>query len=91
MSDVMFYGVLNMPYEMAMSDELSRLQFYGRVKEAVARLHKAETTVDELADLLQEVLIVYANENKEPGWVKRWMATKERVRTVIAKVKEEKQ
>lgn len=42
MSDVMFYGVLQMPYEMAMGDELSRRQFYGRVQEAIDRLKKAE-------------------------------------------------
>ncbi len=38
MSDVMLFGVLKMPYEMAMADELSRRQFYDRVQEAVARL-----------------------------------------------------
>lgn len=42
MSDVMFYGVLRMPYEMAMSDELSRRQFYDRVQEAADRLEAAE-------------------------------------------------
>ena len=42
MSDVMFYGVLRMPYEMAMADEISRFQFYSRVQEAVDRVEKAE-------------------------------------------------
>ena len=42
MSDVNFYGVLQMPYELAMSDELSRRQFYSVVQEAVKRLHKLE-------------------------------------------------
>lgn len=37
MSDVMLFGVLKMPYELAMSTELSRRQFYGRVQELVAR------------------------------------------------------
>lgn len=34
MSEVMLFGVLRMPYEMAMRDELSRLQYYGRGQEA---------------------------------------------------------
>ncbi len=33
MSDVMLFGVLRMPYEMAMSSELSRRQFYVRAQE----------------------------------------------------------
>lgn len=37
MSDVNFYGVLQMPFELAMSDELSRRQFYSVVQEAVKR------------------------------------------------------
>lgn len=42
MSDLMFYGVLEMPYALAMSDEISRLQFYQRAQQAVARLKAAE-------------------------------------------------
>lgn len=42
MSDVMFYGVLRMPYEMAMGDEMSRRQFYARAQEAADRVEKAE-------------------------------------------------
>ena len=38
MSDVMLFGVLRMPYEMAMSSELSRRQFYERAQEAANRL-----------------------------------------------------
>lgn len=44
MSDIMLYGVLRMPYELAMSDEISRLQFYQRAQEAVDRLEACETT-----------------------------------------------
>jgi hypothetical protein len=40
----MFFGVLEMPYELAMSDELSRRQFYSRVQEAVARLRELEAS-----------------------------------------------
>lgn len=42
MSDVMLYGVLRMPYEMAMSSELSRYQFYQRAQEAADRLEAVE-------------------------------------------------
>jgi hypothetical protein len=38
MSDTMFFGVLKMPYEMAMRDEMSRLQFYQRVQELVVKV-----------------------------------------------------
>lgn len=34
----MLFGVLKMPYEMAMYSELSRLQFYQRVQQLVARV-----------------------------------------------------
>jgi hypothetical protein len=44
----MLFGVLNMPYEMAMNDEMSRYQFYQRVQEAVARMVIAEERVDKL-------------------------------------------
>ena len=37
MSDTMLFGVLKMPFEMAMKDEISRLQYYARVQELVGR------------------------------------------------------
>ena len=37
MTDTMLFGVLKMPFEMAMSDEISRIQFYARVQELVGR------------------------------------------------------
>lgn len=45
MSDVMLYGVLRMPYEMAMDDELSKYQFYQRAQQAVEELDKARGEV----------------------------------------------
>jgi len=45
MSDVMLYGVLRMPYEMAMSEEYSRRQFYDRAQEALDRLEAAERKI----------------------------------------------
>jgi len=42
----MFYGVLEMPYEMAMEGgEIAKLQFYNRVQEAVRRLKLAEAAL----------------------------------------------
>jgi hypothetical protein len=38
MSDTMLFGVLKMPFEMAMRDEMSRIQFYQRVQELVDRM-----------------------------------------------------
>ena len=37
MTDTMLFGVLKMPFEMAMSDEISRMQYYARVQELVGR------------------------------------------------------
>ena len=37
MTDTMLFGVLKMPFEMAMKDEISRLQYYARVQELVGR------------------------------------------------------
>lgn len=43
MSDLMLFGVLRMPYEMAMQSELSRYQFYQRAQEAADRLEAVES------------------------------------------------
>lgn len=43
MSDVMLLGVLRMPYELAMHDELSRRQFYERAQEAADRIEAADS------------------------------------------------
>jgi hypothetical protein len=50
MSDVMLYGILRMPYEMAMNDELSRWQFYQTAQQALNRMVIAEERVDKLLD-----------------------------------------
>ena len=55
MSDVMFYGVLRMPYEMAMADEISRIQFYGRAQQAADRVERAESELNAARALLREV------------------------------------
>jgi len=48
MSDVMLLGVLKMPYEMAMSSELSRLQFHDRAQEAAERIETDAATIESL-------------------------------------------
>jgi len=47
MSDLMLFGVLRMPFELAMGDEMSRRQFYDRVQEATDRMEKAEAAFAE--------------------------------------------
>jgi hypothetical protein len=48
MGDVMLYGVLRMPFDMAMSSYLSQRQFYDRVQEAARRLESAEARLVEI-------------------------------------------
>jgi hypothetical protein len=48
MSDLMLYGVLRMPYHMAMSDHMSSFQFWSRAQEAASRLEAAEARLAEL-------------------------------------------
>jgi len=71
MGDVMLYGVLRMPFDMAMGGEIARRQFYSRAQEAACRLEVAEARLAEIdaalasrpaevdpAHLLREVLAV---------------------------------
>ena len=48
MSDLMLFGILEMPYALAMSDELSRMQFHARAKQACDQIRALE---DEVSDL----------------------------------------
>ena len=48
MSDVMLFGVLRMPYDMAMDGEIARRQFYGRAQEAADRIKELERKNAEL-------------------------------------------
>ena len=61
MSDVMLFGVLKMPYEMAMGHELSRRQYWQRAQEAAERLERAEA---ELARLREQEPVAWMVE----GW-----------------------
>jgi hypothetical protein len=74
MSDVMLFGVLRMPYEMTMSSELSRRQFYERAQEAANRLeglNAAEWMPIETAPKTGEPIILgYAGSHSSEGF---WM------------------
>ena len=51
MTDTMLFGILKMPFEMAMKDEISRIQFYARVQELVGRFEaqqQAEPVLQEI-------------------------------------------
>jgi hypothetical protein len=48
MGDVMLYGVLRMPFDMAMGGEIARRQFYSRAQEAARRLEAAEARLAEI-------------------------------------------
>ena len=48
MSDVMLYGILSMPYEMAMSDELSRFQFYKTVQRLLEKDSQQQAEIEVL-------------------------------------------
>ena len=52
MSDVMLFGVLKMPYELAMGHELSRRQYWQRAQEAAERLERAEAELARALDAL---------------------------------------
>lgn len=47
MSDVMLFGVLRMPYDMAMATETSRHQYWQRGKEAADRIEILERELAE--------------------------------------------
>lgn len=49
MTDTMLFGILKMPFQMAMSDEISRLQYYARVQELVGRF-EAQQQAEPVAD-----------------------------------------
>jgi len=53
-SDMMMFGIAQMPYELAMSDELSRHQFYTNTQRLVTALEAALAEAERLrADLME--------------------------------------
>jgi len=62
-SDLMLFGVLQMPLDMTMANDVSRSQFHGRAQEAVkriksdaARIKQLEAQVARLATAARQVL-----------------------------------
>ena len=47
MSDTMLYGILRMPYELAMNDEVSRFQFYQNAQRAGDRIEELESLLED--------------------------------------------
>lgn len=66
MSDTMLFGVLKMPFEMAMNDEISRRQFYQRVQELVARVEAQPEQQAEPVISAWSLREVYFDEDGEP-------------------------
>lgn len=50
MSDVMLFGILRMPFDLAMSDEISRHQYWQRGKQAADEVEKLRAEVGRVAD-----------------------------------------
>lgn len=55
MSDRMLLGILAMPLEMAMGNELSRVQFHDRAQQAVARIKSDGATIEQLVAALEHI------------------------------------
>ena len=51
MSDVMLFGVLNMPYGLAMSNESSQMQFYKRAQQALHEIERLRVVLENIAEL----------------------------------------
>jgi hypothetical protein len=56
MSEVMLEGVLKMPYEMAMANDLSRQQYYSRAQEALRKIEEFEKVCDTAYVVVGELL-----------------------------------
>lgn len=52
MSDLMLFGVLQMPQKTALANEVSSLQFYARAQEAVKRIKSDAIRIEELENAL---------------------------------------
>jgi len=56
MSDIMLFGVLRMPYNMVMGDEMSRLQFYHRARQAADRLENLDS------DKIKQLALIHSQQ-----------------------------
>lgn len=60
MSDIMLNAVIQMPYEMAMKDELSRIQFYERANQALNERNAKAAEIERLREALVVVRMSFA-------------------------------
>ena len=67
MSDVMLFGVLQMPYEMAMQDDLARHQYWQRGQQAADTITRLTAEVERLrAALMPFAEALKGNWSKQP-------------------------
>lgn len=76
MSDIMLNAVIQMPYEMAMKDELSRRQFYERANQALNERNAKEAEIERLEEALYLALEYWTHrqqryKNRNPVWVQK--------------------
>ena len=69
MSDIMLNAVIQMPYEMAMKDELSRRQFYERANQALNERNSKEAEIERLKKSLRVAVLALAHATEEHGKV----------------------
>lgn len=60
MSDVMLFGVLRMPYDMAMATETSRHQYWQRGQQAADKIEKLDKKVEAMRIVYEPLLKTYA-------------------------------
>ncbi|MCR4146237.1 hypothetical protein [Alcaligenes faecalis] len=56
MSDIMLNAVIQMPYEMAMKDKLSRRQFYERANQALNERNAKTAEIERLHEAITDYL-----------------------------------
>lgn len=76
MSDIMLNAVIQMPYEMAMKDELSRRQFYERANQALDERNAKAAEIEQLEEALYLALEYWTHhqqryKNRTPAWVQK--------------------
>ncbi|WHQ44233.1 hypothetical protein [Alcaligenes faecalis] len=69
MSDIMMNAVIQMPYEMAMKDELSRRQYYERANQALGERNAKAAEIDRLKKALRVAVLALAHATEEHGKV----------------------
>lgn len=75
-TDIMLSAVIQMPYEMAMSTELSRRQFYERANQALDERNAKAAEIEQLEEALYLALEYWTHrqqryKNRTPAWVQK--------------------